>query len=235
VIVQGVEPTRPLGRQVVAEVPHVRGGDLGARAPDAHRARAAERGHAEPGGLARHVHRPAVGARGGVVVAMVHEDVDLELGRLRSVDEAIAHVRGAGAGLHPDAFLEPRVGHAERPHRRRALQVEALEQAVARGGDGAVRPAIDREVPRPAGVPEALVDLGHQQGAPQRRRQRGDEEPVVAAREEPGDGAGREAPDPVRAQPLARLGDVEPAADLAAPVEPGRRQHGPGHHAPPAG
>ena len=157
--------------------------------------------------------------RRGVVVAVVHERLDREGGRLEGTEQAVLDVGGVGALLHPYALLEERISARVRPDGRAPLQAEPFDEAMPLRRHRATRPAVDPELPGRAAVRHTLVELGRQQCAPERRGERGDEETVVTARERARDRAGGEAAYPIGAEPLARLGRGDVARDVAPEVE----------------
>ena len=109
-----------------------------------------------------------------MVIAVRHQRLQVECQRLAAAGQGVLDVRGVGALLHPQALLEPRIGEGERPHRRRALEVEALQVAKALGGDpriagfGLVGPAIGEE-----GIALAIVGCGFVQLGQERVRAAG--------------------------------------------------------------
>ena len=219
VVVLGIQAALVLAGQREAAVPGVLGARLRARRQDRHGVRALEGDHAETAGHRRHLHPPAVAAGGGVIVAVVHERAQGEGQRPRGTEDSIGDVRRVRAGLHPHPLLEERVGAGVDPHRRGALEAEALEVSVAVRRDRAVGPAVGGKRVAGAAVLDVLFELGDDEGAAQRRLQRGDEQPVVTTGQAARHRAGRETAETIGAEPLATVGRRQIAADLAAPVE----------------
>ena len=164
------------------------------------------------------VHAPG-SARGPVVIAIVHEGLEVDRGQVGAPQQRVAHVRGVGFGLHPDALLDERLVAGIRPNRGRALEMEALERAVTRGGDRSVRPPVDRQLVRRPAVFDSVLDLRRQERPPERRLQRGHQQAVISPRQRSRHGPGRKPADAVGTQPLAPLGGAEVSRDLAPEVD----------------
>jgi hypothetical protein len=90
---------------------------------------------------------------------------------------------------------------------------------VAEWVDRAVGPPVGEERTGEAGVLDLLVDLGDEEGAPERWLEGGNEKPMIASREDARHRARGEAADPVRTKPLTRFRHRQVAADLPAPRE----------------
>src|SRR5213596_3123185 len=109
-ILDRVEPALALTGKVEVPMPGMRDLRFRAIGQQPERRGAAERRHAEPVRDGCHVHLPAVAACGPVIVAVVHEHLELECETAASPQYAIADVRRVGALLHPDTLLNKRVG-----------------------------------------------------------------------------------------------------------------------------
>ena len=178
---------------------------------------AGERGDPQALRYSGHVHAPIAGPRRCVVVAVIDERLDRERQGSLAAQHAPAHVGRVGARLHPDALFDERVGARVGPDGRRAVEAEALDEPIPRGIRVATRPASAAQRPVASGVGQRVVNLGREQRAAQRRRQRGDQKAVIAPGLRAGDRARREAPDAVDAEPFAPLGGGEIARHLSTP------------------
>jgi len=78
VVLDGVEPALALAGKVEREMPRVGDPRLGTLGEEQERPRAVERRDTQPVLHRRHVHPPAVAARGGVIVPIVDERPELE-------------------------------------------------------------------------------------------------------------------------------------------------------------
>ena len=219
IVVDGVEPALGLAGEAIPQIPLVRRRSRGPFGEHGEWPGALVGRDAQPvrDGVDRHAPAAGMGAR--VEVAVVHHRLEGERGGRAAAQQRVAHVGRIGARLHPDALFDLGVGARERPHRRGAVEAEALDQPVAVRSERPVRPAIGVELPRRAPVLDRLVQLGDEERAAHGRLQRGHEQPVIAAGQESRDGARGESPDAVGAEPLPRLGRVEAAAGLTADVE----------------
>ena len=117
-------------------------------------------------------------------------------------------VRGGDLALEHDAADLPA------PARHAVGEVERGEQLVAARVDRAVPPLVGREPDAGVAEDEDRIERGEAEHAAARAVDRDDEQPVVAPRAEPRDGAHRVAADAVGDEPLARRRLVERAAHL---------------------
>ena len=218
-VLRRVEAALALAWKIEASVPGVRDARVSAIGQQEQGPGAPVGDHAKPVPHRGDVHAPSVAAGHRVVVAVVHEEPQLEPDRTARAEDLIANVRRIGARLHPDALLDERVGDRVCPHGRRPVQGEALDRGMAAWLDRAAGPAVSGERERAPVVRDDLVGLGDEERPPQRRIQGGDEQPVVAARQRAGDGARGVATDAVGAEPFPPLRGREIARDLPAPAD----------------
>src|SRR3989475_13113585 len=128
------------------------------------------------------VHRPSPSRR-AVIVAVIHEHAEIEDGGLGPPEQRVADVRRVRSRLHPDAPGDERLVARVGPHRRGAVEAEALEREMAGRRDRAVGPAVHRQLVRGAAVLDAVLDLRDQQRPAERRLQRRPQPALVAAGE----------------------------------------------------
>ena len=150
VVVDGVEPAlAPRAARPKPQIPLVRRRGRGA----ARRARRMAGAPVEGGdararaGLASTAICQPPAWRARVKVAVVHQRLQGERGGRAAAQQRVAHVGRVGARLHPDALLDLGVGARERPHRRGAVEAEALDQPVAVRVRASRRPSDWRRAP----------------------------------------------------------------------------------------
>jgi hypothetical protein len=164
---------------------------------------------------------PVVEDGGLVVVAIVDEGFGIELERPTAAQQAIVNVGCVGAWLHPDALFEQGVGEGVAPDGRGAFEMKAFQVAQPFLFDRGIGPAVGEEGEVGAVVFAVFVELSQQEGAAERRLEGGDEEAVVAAREQTGDRAHREAANAVGHQPFTALGNGQVATNFASELDHG--------------
>ncbi len=152
------------------------------------------------------------GAHRRVVVAIDGEHVGLERQRLRCGVDRECHVRRVAPAIHPDSPLDARVGTSVCPHRHRSVESERLDVRVAGGRNRAVMPARGVEIVAPAGIRDASVEFGEEHPAAKWRRERRDEQAMIAPRRERRDGTGGVTADTVGDQPFPARRNREIAA-----------------------
>ena len=209
----------PLAREVETVAPLMLDGDVRAIGEDDEWACTRERFNADASRHALQHHRPPA-VRRAMVVAVIDERGDLERHGSAGADDRVLHVRCVGAGLHPHALVDERVGPTPRPHGHRPVEDKALEVTMAGRIDGAiVGPPVRAERTVESLVVDALVQLADEECAADRRRQRRHQEAVIASCQESSHRSRREAADPVGAQPLPRFRRRQPAGDVATEVD----------------
>src|SRR5437870_3746865 len=138
-----------------------------------------------------------------VVIAMGEERAQLQRDR-RTADQPVGHHRARDALLHPDPLLDGAAGDRPAEQREHAVQLHALELAIALGKDRSIPVLVGREWLHIAVIrPDPFVEGGHEHHALDRRIQGGDQQAVVATRVDAGHGSRRVATQPVGHQPLA--------------------------------
>jgi len=153
------------------------------------------------------------------MVAAIDDRAQREGDRRDRAQDAIAHDGGVRPELHRQAFLDERARECKLPHGRRSVEIKSLEVQIAARIDRARAPAIGREVVRFAQVRARLIELRAEQRPAARRLERGDEQPVIAARQRTVDRARGIAADAVRYEPLARVRRRKIAADVATEID----------------
>ena len=135
-------------------------------------------------------------------------------------------VGGVGAGLHPDARLDPMIADLVRPYRDGVVEVEAADANMTRRRDGAALPAVGEQRPGMIARDEGRIGLREDQPTPQRRTDRRNQQTVIAPGQAAGDGPAGVAAETVCDPPFAPLGLAEIAADGAREAD--RTRHWPG-------
>ena len=148
------------------------------------------------------IHAPVAGMGTRVVVTVVDQGLDCELNRSTRAHELISHVGRVGSMLHPHSFLEQGVGTGKRPDGHRTFQSEGFDESVSLRIERASGPAVRAQRIGTAVVVRHFIQLCHKQRAPERRLERGYQQPVIAARQESDCGAGSEPADPVGHDPF---------------------------------
>ena len=151
------------------------------------------------------IHAPVAGMGTRVVVTVVDQGLDCELERSTRARELISHVGRVGSMLHPHSFLEQGVGTGKRPDGHRTFESEALDESVSLRIEGASGPAVRAQRVCPAVVFRQLIQFRHKQRAPERRLERGHQQPVIAASQESGHSAGSEPANPVGHDPFTQF------------------------------
>ena len=146
-----------------------------------------------------------------------------EADALAAGEQMVAGVRGVLRVQHEDALLKHRLSELVAPHGQAVFEPELFEtfRAGPRGRARALKPA---ELPAlSAGQRHGLGDVVEHVRAPYRRRERRDEQPVVAARRHTRKRPRREAAKPIRHEPLAPEHQLRVARVLFPERQPAKR------------
>ena len=216
VVLDGVEPAIGFYAQEEIVVPVVPDRGLGAVAEQVDRRGPLERRHPQPLIDRIDLHLPIAGVGAAVVVAVIDERLERQRERRGGPAQVVADVGGVGVLFHPDPLFQQGVGAGIGPHRRRAVELEAVEVDEALRVGDAAGPSVGREGIGASVVRRGLVELGDEERASERRFESSHEQAVVATCQQPGHGARGEAAEAVRHQPFAPAGDGFITAQVAA-------------------
>ena len=204
-----VEPAHCLGAVLEVPEPVAARRECAAISANRQRLRPGECQHIAAPAVGTHIELPALPVLMTVIVPIGDERPQRQRQRRAGTQQRKPQIGSVFAMREPHPLLDQRIGHPVLPHRNRALQLERTQLREPIWIDRAICILVARQGHGCVQIGGARVDLADQQRAPQRWRQRGDQQAVVAARVRACNRAAGKAADAVGQQPLPVRGRAE--------------------------